>query len=293
MVAPMPLPANAATAPQGPAAPPKWSWKRALLHALFAFIAVLAVGVGAFALLARPESDGRVFGEGLGRLSVFSAAVVFVASWLLQTGSRKTGIAMIAGIATVMVGLFVLIASGAYGIKGPADNRVTAAERAPLEEITEAGERRLRHPAFGFSIRHPGPGFQESAEVVKAMGMRPDPESQTYGFIDADSGAIFALSVMKGMGASQLALKQHLDNFERGLRSSLAVKAEPRTLEKGILWDERRRVGTLRVAVGEDIGVALAAYAVERPAQAPFIVNLSITAHNAERFKSLLDSFRP
>ena len=45
--------------------------------------------------------------------------------------------------------------------------------------------------------------------------------------------------------------------------------------------------------MGEDIGVALAAYAVERPAQAPFIVNLSITAHNAERFKSLLDSFRP
>src|SRR6186997_1512965 len=65
----------------------------------------------------------------------------------------------------------VVIGAPAFAAFGSADSTarlaapLTAAERAPLVEVDEGGQRRLRHPAFGFSLLHPGSGFREAPEV--------------------------------------------------------------------------------------------------------------------------------
>jgi len=182
------------------------------------------------------------------------------------------------------VGAFVLFRS-----KGPA--RLTKAERAPLLVVDEGGQQWLRHPAFGFAILHPGPGFRESAEVVKAMGTR-DPETQTYGFMEAESASVVLVSVMKGMGGSEDALKAHLEGVLKGVQRSLAGQPGLRTLTNEVVWDASRHVGRLSVAVGGAARVDVAAYSVTRKGKAPFIVNVTVTAPPSDRFAGLLASFR-
>ena len=279
--------------PPRPAAspPPTWSRKRAALSALFAFIVVVSIGVGAYALLRGPASNDRLAGEGLGRLAVFAAAAGFLGSWLSQTGRRKAAIAVVAGISTLIVGLFIALAVvDRHGSN--AAPAITGAERAPLVVVDEGGQRRLRHPAFGFSILHPGPGFKESAEVAVAMGMAGDPATQVYGFAEAGTGSFLVVSVMKGMGGSKPALEQHVDGVLRGMQSSLAGKAQVRVLARQTVWDDSAHVGTFTVALNDQQRLELAAYSVERPGQPPFVVNLMIAAPQASRFAALLASLR-
>ena len=273
----------------GAAPPPAWSKKLAARHALFALVVVISAGFGAFALLKQPESDGRLFGEGLGRLSVFTAGVAFLASWLHQTGRRRVAVGVVAAFSTLVVGLFIALA---VGERHRIADTISDAERAPLQVVEQYHEQRLMHPAFGFSLRHPGPGFREAPEVVAAMGMQRDPSTQWYGFMEPATGATLLISVMKGMGGSEAKLTQHLDGLLAGIEHSLAGKATARVLTRGVLWDESRHVGTLSLAVGDLTHVEVAAYSVDRPGQAPFIVNLMIMAPDAKRFAALLDSFR-
>ena len=265
--------------------------KRAGLRALFAFLVTTALGIGAFALLARPESNSRQFGEGVGQLAVYAAAAAFIASWMGQTGRRKIAIGIVAGFSTLAVVLFVALAVVDHH-QFEAAAPITDAERAPLLAVDEAGERRLRHPAFGFSILHPGTGFKESAEVASAMAIRGDDSTQVYGFLEAETRSALIVSVMKGMGGSKSKLASHVDGVLSGLQHSVAGKAEFRMIAKEVVWDERAHVGRFSAVVGEATGVELAAYSVRRPGQQPFIVNLMITAPEVKRFAALLASLR-
>jgi hypothetical protein len=74
--------------------------------------------------------------------------------------------------------------------------------------------------------------------------------------------------------------------------ASLADKSDLRWLKREITWDDNRHVGRLGASTGE-MRMGRAAYAVERPGHAPFIVNLTITAPDPERFSDLLASSRP
>jgi len=261
------------------------------LRALLAFVVVLVLGVAAFALLAPPQADAKMFGEGIGRLSVFCAAAAFLASWLRQTGRRTMAIAVIAVFGTLLGALFVflVVASRHRGAGTPA---LTAAERVPLLIVDENGERRLKHPAFGFSLLHPGPGFQESADVVKAMGMQADGATQVYGFMEERSRSAVVVSVMKGMGGSKFALANHIDGVLRGVQHALAGNGQLRILRKDTVWEERAHVGRLSVAVGDGMRLDLAAYAVERAAQPPFIVDIIVASPEPQRFAAMLSSFR-
>jgi hypothetical protein len=272
--------------------PPTWSWKRALAHAGLALVGTILVGAAAFALLKRPDSDDRQFGEGIGRLSVFVGAAAFAASWLAQTGRRRRAIAVAGGFALLVGGgLFaaILLAKPAHRARP-----LTALERAPLVVVDEGGARRLRHPAFGFSFLHPGPGFRDAPEVAAAMtGGRPDPETQTYGFVDPDAQSALVVSVMKGMGGSRDALAKHLAGVESGLAGSAAGGPGLRRLRNEVTWEDGHHVGRFGAVVAGDMQVELAAYSVEPADRPPFIVNMMITARQADRFKELLASFRP
>jgi hypothetical protein len=170
---------------------------------------------------------------------------------------------------------------------------LTAAEKAPLVAVDEGGQRRLRQPAFGFSILHPGPGFKESPELLQQAGLKADPETQTYGFLEADTHSALIVSVMKGMGGTRAKLTAHVDGVLTGLEGSLAGKAESKVLKKEVVWDDSRHVGNLSVAVGNGLRVDVAAYSFERPGELPLIVNVMVTAPPSDRFAGLLTSFRP
>lgn len=169
---------------------------------------------------------------------------------------------------------------------------LTEAEKAPLAVVDEGGQQRLRHPAFGFSILHPGPGFKESPELVQRTGLKGDPDTQTYGFLEADTHCALIIAVMKGMGGTKAKLSEHLDGVLRGLEGSLAGQAQTKVLKKEVAWDANRHVANLSVAVGDQLRIDVAAYSVERPGELPLIVNVMVTAPPSDRFAGLLKSFR-
>jgi hypothetical protein len=169
---------------------------------------------------------------------------------------------------------------------------LTEAEKAPLVVVVEGGQQRLRHPAFGFSILHPGPGFKESPELLQQAGLKRDPDTQTYGFLEADTHSALIIAVMKGMGGTQAKLSEHLEGVLRGLEGSLSGNAETKVLKKEVVWDARRHVANLSVAVGSGLRIDVAAYSVERPGELPLIVNVMVTAPPSDRFAGLLASFR-
>ena len=170
---------------------------------------------------------------------------------------------------------------------------LTEAERAPLVTVDEGGQQRLRHPAFRFSLLHPGSGFKESPELLQKAGLKGDPETQTYGFLEADTHSALIIAVMKGMGGTQAKLTEHLDGVLSGLEKSLAGQAQTKVLKKEIVWDASRHVGNLSVAVGNQLRIDVAAYSVERPGELPLIVNVMVTAPPSDRFTGLLASLRP
>jgi hypothetical protein len=269
-----------------------WSWKRALLHAGLTFGAVVALGAAAFAVLQRPASNATRFGEGVGRLSVFTAAVVFAASWLGQTGRRRAAIGLVAGFVALAGGLFAVLTLMPGGPGAHRARALTPADRAPLVVVEAGGQRRLRHPTLGFSLLHPGPAFRDAPEVAAAMSGGNDPDAINYGFLDPASQSALAVSVMYAMGGSREKLSEHLDGVQRGLASSPVGKSDLRWLNKEITWDEHRHVGRLSVSIAGETRVELASYAVAPAGGDPFIVNLFVMTRQPERFADLLASFR-
>jgi len=193
----------------------------------------------------------------------------------------------------MLLAVAVVLAAIPAGCKRYVQSKaLTETERAPLVVVDEGGQHRLRHPAFGFSILHPGPGFQESPELVQQAGLKRDPDTQTYGFLEAGTHSALIIAVMKDMGGTLARLSDHLDGVLKGLDDSLAGKAQTKVLKKEVVWDDGRHVGNLSVAVGGDLRIDVAAYSVERPGELPLIVNVMVTAPPSERFAGLLRSFR-
>jgi uncharacterized membrane protein YgdD (TMEM256/DUF423 family) len=271
---------------------PSWSWKRSLLHAALAFGVAVAIGAAAFAVLQRPESNATKFGEGVGRLSVFTAAVVFAASWLRQTGRRRAAIGLVAGFVALLGGLFAVLT---VLPRGPGAHRVRAlssADRAPLVVVEAGGQRRLRHPTLGFSLLHPGAGFRDAPEVAAAMSDGRDPDAINYGFQEPASQSALVVSVMYGMGGSREKLSEHLDGVQRGVAGSVVGKSDLRWLNKEISWDDHRHVGRLSVSIAGQTRMELASYSVAPAGGDPFIVNLFVMTRQPDRFADLLASFR-
>jgi hypothetical protein len=270
--------------------PAQFSWKRALAHALLAMVAVVVLGAAGFGWLARPASNATKFGEGVGRLAGFTGVIAFAVSWLRQTGRRKAGLGVAIGVATLIgAGFAALVMTRSAHPTVP----LTEAERVPLVIVDEGGERRLRHPAFGFSILHPGATFREAPDVAQAMeGAGRDPATQHYGFSDPDDRSALVISVMKGMGGTRASLVEHVDGFQRGFASMPASAAALQWTGKEITWDAGRHEAHLGATFGGGMRLELAAYAVMRAGQPPFIVNVMVMAPRPDLLAKLLASFR-
>jgi len=256
-----------------------------------ACVAVVALTGLAFALFAAPGSDSRKVGQTVGRLLWFVTAVAFGTSWLLQTGRRKAALALGIGVA-VLVGSAA--ATGIMSGKRPRDISLTAAEKAPLMITDEGGERRLNHPGFGFSILYPGPKFVAAPELVQPKpGKKHDDTTQAYAFVDRDSHAVLLVSVMKGIGAAREQLDEHLEGVRNGFAESLPSNGDLHWGEKQVTWTESHHQARLSASFTGDMHLELAAYAVLRPGQEPFIVNLMVIAPDAARYANVTTSLRP
>ena len=283
-------PTHAQPEPAEPA--PEFLWVRAFVHTVLACVAVVATML-AVAFFAAPGSDTRKLGQTVGRLMWFVMAVALGTSWLHQTGRRKAALALGIGVA-VLVGSTV--ATGIMSGKRPRDISLTAAEKAPLMITDEGGERRLNHPGFGFSLLHPGPKFVvvPELELVKPKpGQKHDDTTQGYGFVDRDSRAVFLVSVTKGMGAAREQLDEHLEGVRGGFAESLPPEADLHWGEKQVTWTESQHQARLSASFTGEMHLELAAYAVLRPGQVPFIVNLMVIAPDAAHYANVTTSLRP
>jgi hypothetical protein len=78
-----------------------------LVHALLPLAVILLIGLGAVV-------SGRVvapyhFGQGLGRYAVFPMVTAAGASYMLQSGRRGLGRALVVAVGVMLAGLFALV----------------------------------------------------------------------------------------------------------------------------------------------------------------------------------------
>ena len=184
--------------PVPPPSPPRFSWKRGVLHAAIGLGVVVSAGA-VLAVLLRPASPYR-FGEGVGRLACFAALVGLGASWLFQRGRRLGGWLVVGGFAA-------LVGGGVVAVLATTPDRprrpepLEASELAPLVTSTEDGRSMLAYPSLGFRFPHPGAGFAalEDAELRRLARGFADPGMHVWGWFDQAAGSILLVGLLKGM----------------------------------------------------------------------------------------------
>jgi hypothetical protein len=192
-----------------------------------------------------------------------------------------------------VVALVAAVAPAAGCKRRKAPGALTEAQRAPLVVVGQGAEQRLRHPAFGFTVRHPGPAFRDAPELVAAyQAAGPDPETQHYGFLDEATRTALTISVMNGMGGSRESLAGHIDDFQRGFAGSAVGSANLRWLGKEIAWDDNRQQATVR-AEAAGLQIEVVAHSVQPPQGPPFIVNLTAAGPQIDGLRKTLSSFQP
>ena len=269
---------------------PTFSWKRGLLHAVLALVAVVVFGAALAGVLGMEGAAAREAGQAIGRLAGIIGGAAFGGSYLFQTRRRAGALAL--GLAFV-----ALVGAGIVGgMMKRGRNRntsLTAEEKAPMVIADEDGERRLRHPGFGFSLLHPGPKFLEAPELVKPKpGQKHDDTTQEYGFADREDNAVLLVSVMKGMGGTREQLVAHVDGVQRGFVESLPAAGPLHWGDKQVTWTDGEKRARLEGSFGADMRLELTAYSILRPDHEPFIVNVMMISPDAERFANVTGSLR-
>ena len=206
---------------------------------------------------------------------------LFVGDYLVRRGREVVG--KLVGFA----GLAWLLGGGALlGAKAEAAT-LTNAERAPFVTIDDGGERRLRHPALGFSVLHPGAGFV----LEGAQAFRRD--AHFYSFVDGAAAERMVIGLFKGQGESSASLRKLLETMGRqtdtlgGDAKSPARVAEVETSP----GDPPR--GGLKIALGDGRHFQIAGYGWRAADGTPFAILVAVMARAPEAGTEVLASFRP
>jgi hypothetical protein len=201
-------------------------------------------------------------------------------SYLSQTGRKAAS-----------KGLALLTAAGLYFGGGPlvvAMTRpsFTAEERAALVAVDEGGGRRLRHPALGFSLLHPGAGFVPSV----SQAFRAD--AHFYAFDNLALRERLVVGVFKGKGESSASLRSLLESMRQELAQGdvkgFAGKPSLVTPVEGSL-----RAVALSAPMNAGYELHARAYGLDVPGRSPFAVFIGISTTAPGAYAELLSSFRP
>jgi hypothetical protein len=274
---------------RSPAGRPGVSWKRALLHGLIPV--AVAIGGGLIVVATADVADPERFGEGLGQFSVFAYLAGVGISWLAQSGRRRT--AWIAG--ALLVAMVAALAIVAFAVGRRASEPLTAAERAPLQVIDDGGQRRLVHPTLGFSVRHPGPGYQERPALAAMMGLGSDPAAQVFAYAEDPPADALIVAIIKDAGRTRDGLDEMIAGLERGLAASAREQMPGAALQvdrREVIWTDAERVARVQIRVGDLATIRVDAHPVRPAGRAPFVVALMTMTTEAAALAGVIDSFR-
>lgn len=181
------------------------------------------------------------------------ALVAFGASWLHQTGRRKSAWLLVGVVVAMLISAIVAV----FVIDRPGRRELpalTAAEQREPVEVPDGAATRLEQAALGFSIPHPGPAFLPlpPADLQQLSQQWGDPSMRAWGWIDEARGAVLVVGAIKGLDR-----KQDLEGFRGGLAASLR-ESDAGTVETDeLIWEEGRRESRMTATVQG--GVRLAA----------------------------------
>jgi hypothetical protein len=266
---------------------PSFSWRRAAKHVAIPIVLVIV----AMAALSTQAANPEKFGEACGQFLVFVLVVALAASYLAQTGRRRAAIGVSVAAVVAIGGLVVAIVA-----TRPTHAKLSASDRMPLVESTEAGQRWLRHPALGFAFHHPGAGFVEApqyADIMRASDR--DAGSMYYAYADEQPSAILIVGMLAGMGDSRDSLEHSLDGIERGLRKSLASQlgsgVSIAISDRQVIWDDHRREATMHATI-EGAHYRVHMFALQPTGKPPLVVALMVMSSDADALADVLTSLR-
>lgn len=252
-------------------------WKRGLAKVLLP--TAVAVGIAV-------RNVGPLLGTvrfwGMLALIVAPEIAAGVASNYLRQSGRQALATLLAG-----AGIAWLVGGVALLTRHNDAVALTDAERAAFVTVEEGGQRRLRHPALGFSFLDPGPGF----EATSSRAFRAD--AQFYSFADRERGIGLTIGLFKGQGDSPTSLRTLLESMS-GQASALGGpgKVSTQIVELETPPDDPPR-GDLHVVLGDGRHYRLQGYGWRSPDGTPFAILIAAMAHAPNAAADVLSSFRP
>jgi hypothetical protein len=199
---------------------------------------------------------------------------------------RRTG-RVVAGKLLAFAGMAWLLGGCALLAAKTNTTTLTDAERAPFVSVDDGGQRWLRHPTLGFSVLHPGPGFQ----AERAVAFRRD--AQFYSFIDPGERERLVIGLFKGQGESSVSLRTLLETMSRQADTlGGGAQAPARVVELETSPGEPPR-GVLHLVLGDGRHFRTTAYGWRSPDGTSFATLVAVIAQAPDASADVLASFRP
>jgi hypothetical protein len=261
----------------------EFSWKRAFKHA--AIPCVLAVG--GLAALSTQVKDPEKLGEDSAKALLVLLGVCLGASRLWQLGQRKAAV----GVAVAFVALIGGIVAFGFANRS---HPLTAADRAPLVDVTEDGARWLRHPTLGFSIHHPGAGFVEQPAAVATIPNRDD-RSVYYAYTNAEHDTILVVNVLHDLGATRESFEDAFHGIETGIRESVLANlgsgVTVNIVDRQTMWFGDHGEMSMHAVIGQG-HFRVHAFAMHPSGKPPYVVSLSVISATPDALANVLAQIR-
>jgi hypothetical protein len=228
-------------------------------------------------------------GEGAGQFATVCFVIGLGGSYCWQTGRRAGGIALFGVVGALIVGTGIAIGVGSHS----SGAHFKASDREALVRYTDGGEKWLRHPTLGFSLRDPGQGFNEAPQFAAMMMSGGDKDAIYYAYADTGPNAVLVVAALPESVDSPGDLEKSLDGIERGLRNSLAKGAAAgapfevvtRAVDAGTL------TATFHVKIGE-ADFRLKLFAVSHAASVDYTVMLGVMSKSSDVLANVLTELR-
>ena len=255
-----------------------FNWRRGLGPSLV----LIAGTIGYAAWIGRGYSwyQATRFWAVIGLLVLGELLLAFATTWLAQKG-REGLSRLISGAVTFAV------LGGAWWYAQRPSAAFTNEERAPLLLVEEHGEPRLRHPALGFSILHPGPGFVLTA----SQAYRAD--AQFYAFTDKAGAESLTVGLFKGVGDSSASLRDLIEEMGKQAGALGGKGGAPVRVVLLQAPDTDPPRAEFHAIIGEGRHYRMRGYGWHRPGQSPIAVLIAVMSPEADAHSDVLASFQP
>jgi hypothetical protein len=256
-----------------------FNWRRGLGPSLV----LIAGTIGYAAWIGRGYSSPHAirFWAIIAVLVLGELVLALATSYLAQTG--REGLSRL-----IRVGATIAVLGGVFWFGDRVSRSVfTNEERAPFVAVDRNGERRLLHPALGFSILHPGPGFVPSASQAYRGN------AHFYVFTDQQGGEALNVGLFKGFGGSSASLRELIEEMGKEAGALAGKTGVPVRVVRLEAPDSEPPRAELHAIIGEGRHYRLSGFGWKRPGQSPIAVILAVMSSDPDAHSDVLASFQP